>query len=108
MTETQDLNREEESVAAWIAEVLVARGIDRVVPQQVGLVALVQGTAGLDLGLLVGGRQAAEQPPGAGAKCDEPQSVRNVPQEEADQSSQERTASRSEQEDTAGCRQGQP
>ena len=36
MTETQDLNREEESVAAWIAEVLVARGIDRVFGLQGG------------------------------------------------------------------------
>lgn len=36
MTETQDLNRDEDSVAAWIAHVLQVRGIDRVFGLQGG------------------------------------------------------------------------
>jgi acetolactate synthase-1/2/3 large subunit len=36
MTDRQDLNREEESVAAWIAHVLEARGIDRIFGLQGG------------------------------------------------------------------------
>ena len=36
MTERQDLNRDEDSVAAWIADLLAARGIDRVFGLQGG------------------------------------------------------------------------
>ncbi|MDC1198803.1 thiamine pyrophosphate-binding protein, partial [bacterium] len=36
MTERQDLNRDEESVAAWIARALKARGVDRVFGLQGG------------------------------------------------------------------------
>ncbi len=36
MTEQQDLNRDEDNVAAWIADVLVARGVDRIFGLQGG------------------------------------------------------------------------
>lgn len=36
MTETQDLNRDEDNIAAWIAHVLQARGIDRIFGLQGG------------------------------------------------------------------------
>jgi hypothetical protein len=41
VTETQDLNRDDDSVAAWIAKLLQERGIDRVFGLQGGHIGTI-------------------------------------------------------------------